>query len=75
MATILFLAADPVSTTRLALGREMREIAHRPRAAPRGGALEVKQEWAVHVGDLQKCLLRHRSHLRVVHFSGHGSRC
>ncbi|WP_437969798.1 NB-ARC domain-containing protein [Sorangium sp. So ce260] len=73
MATILFLAADPVGATRLALGREAREIAHRLRAAPRGGALEVKQEWAVRVGDLQACLLRHQAHLRVIHFSGQGS--
>jgi hypothetical protein len=71
MPTLLFLGADPSRTTRLALGREMREITHRIRAAPRGGVLDVRQEWAVQVSDLQECLLRHGP--EIVHFSGQGS--
>jgi hypothetical protein len=71
MPTILFLAADPVSTTRLALGEEMREIDRRLQASPQRGALSVQQAWAVRIDDLQQCLLRHKP--QIVHFSGQGS--
>jgi hypothetical protein len=71
MATILFLGANPSDTTRLALDREAREIAHRLRATPQGHEVRFAQEWAVRAEDLQDYLLRHKPDL--VHFSGHGS--
>lgn len=67
---ILFLGANPSTTTHLALGDEVREIMQRLRAAHQGEQFELVQEWAVRVGDLQQALLRHRP--QIVHFSGHG---
>ncbi|MDI1479268.1 pentapeptide repeat-containing protein [Polyangium sp. y55x31] len=67
---ILFLGANPSDTTRLALGREVREIMQRLRGTHEGERFEIVQEWAVRVGDLQAALLRHRP--QIVHFSGHG---
>ncbi|MDC3981473.1 pentapeptide repeat-containing protein [Polyangium jinanense] len=67
---ILFLGANPSDTTRLALGREVREITQRLRATHEGERFEIVQEWAVRVSDLQAALLRHRP--QIVHFSGHG---
>ncbi|WP_282421619.1 pentapeptide repeat-containing protein [Polyangium sp. 15x6] len=67
---ILFLGANPSDTTRLALGREVREITERLHATPEGERFEIVQAWAVRVSDLQAALLRHRP--QVVHFSGHG---
>lgn len=70
-ATILFLGANPSDTTRLALGKEVREIEQRLRSAELRDAFKVEQAWAVRAADLQECLLRHRP--AIVHFSGHGS--
>jgi hypothetical protein len=69
--TILFLAANPSDSTRLALADESREIAQRLRATPHGAQFRFEQEWAVRPEDLQSCLLRHKPD--IVHFSGHGS--
>jgi hypothetical protein len=70
-ATILFLAANPSSTTRLALDRESREIDQRLRGADLRDAFRIEQAWAVRGEDLQERLLRHRP--AIAHFSGHGS--
>ncbi|MDI3287808.1 pentapeptide repeat-containing protein [Polyangium sp. 15x6] len=67
---ILFLGANPSDTTRLALGREVREITDRLHGTPEGERFEIVQAWAVRVSDLQAALLRHRP--QIVHFSGHG---
>src|SRR5262249_8020227 len=68
---VLFLGANPSDETRLALAREVREITLLLRATPHGSKFEFIQEWAVRVGDLQGCLMRHKPD--VVHLSGHGS--
>jgi len=68
--TILFLAANPAATDRLAIDREIREIAQRLRATPHGHLFDIAQEWALRREDLQAALLRHRP--TIVHFSGHG---
>ncbi|WP_437521551.1 HEAT repeat domain-containing protein [Sorangium sp. So ce726] len=70
-ATLLFLGANPSSTTRLALDREAREIGQRLRASELRDAFRLEQAWAVRATDLQECLLRYRP--TIVHFSGHGS--
>lgn len=67
---ILFLGANPSDTTRLALGREVREITRRLRSSGQAERFEFVQEWAVRVSDLHEALLRHRP--QIVHFSGHG---
>jgi hypothetical protein len=69
--TILFLAANPSDTARIAIDREAREIDRRLLSARRRDAFRIEQAQAVRAADLQECLLRHRP--EIVHFSGHGS--
>jgi CHAT domain-containing protein len=68
---ILFLAANPVDTEALRLDEEMRAIDGALREAEFRDRFEVRQQWAVRIGDLQEALLRHRPD--IVHFSGHGT--
>jgi hypothetical protein len=68
---ILFLAANPVDTDPLRLDEEIRAIDEALRKAEFRDRFEIRQQWAVRVGDLQEALLRHKPD--VVHFSGHGA--
>ncbi len=70
-AIILFLAANPSTTTRLRLDEEVRAIDQALRQADYRDQFDLEQHWAVRVADLQELLLRHQPH--IVHFSGHGS--
>lgn len=67
---VLFLAANPVDKTRLALDREFRAISERVRTSRYRDRVELHSEWAVRPRDLQDKLLWHQPH--IVHFSGHG---
>jgi hypothetical protein len=69
--TVLFLAANPSTTTRLRLDEEVRAIDQALRQANYREQFDLRQHWAVRVADLQELLLRHQPH--IVHFSGHGS--
>ncbi|MCP4539780.1 MAG: PQQ-binding-like beta-propeller repeat protein [Chloroflexi bacterium] len=71
MIKILFLAANPTDTTQLRLDAEIRAIDQALRQAEFRDHFDIKQHWAVHVGDIQELFLRHQPH--IVHFSGHGS--
>ena len=68
---ILFLAANPIDTQPLRLDEEMRAIDRALREAEFRDRFEVKQQWAVRIGDLQEALLRYQPD--IVHFSGHGT--
>ena len=68
---ILFLAANPLDTEPLRLEEEMWAIDEALRKSEYRDRFEIRQQWAVRVGDLQEALLRHRPD--IVHFSGHGS--
>jgi hypothetical protein len=68
---ILFLGANPSNLTERALGRELREIGERLRAAELGDRFDLEVASAVRASDLQQCLLMHKP--TIVHFSGHGS--
>ena len=68
---ILFLGANPSNMTERALGRELREIGERLRAADMGDRFDLAPASAARASDLQQCLLVHRP--TIVHFSGHGS--
>lgn len=70
-ATILFLAANPSGSTKLALDTECRAIREKIRSSDHPGSLEFRSEWAVRPDDLLQYLNEFRPH--VVHFSGHGS--
>lgn len=68
---ILFLAANPQSTTQLGLDEEIRAIAQKIRASDYRDSLELVSVWAVRPDDLLQYLNEHKPH--IVHFSGHGS--
>ena len=67
----LFLAANPTSTSRLAIDEEMRAIEQKFRAAEHRDAVVFQSAWAVRPDDLLQMLNQHQPH--IVHFSGHGS--
>lgn len=68
---VLFLAANPVDTTPLRLGEEVRTIDERLREGTLRDRIHIDQQWATRLADLSQALLRHQPH--IVHFSGHGS--
>ena len=68
---ILFLAANPLEMPRLRLDKQIRVIDEKLRLSELRDKFELRQYWAVRVGDLQGYLLRHQPD--IVHFSGHGS--
>jgi CHAT domain-containing protein len=70
-STILFLAASPDGTQKLALDREAREIRSKIRAADHRDSLVFHTEWAVRPDDLLQYLNELRP--QAVHFSGHGT--
>jgi hypothetical protein len=72
VVTILFLAANPVETTRLKLDHEVSQIDERIRRAELRDLFDLKPHLAVRVDQIPSLLLRHRP--TIVHFSGHGSR-
>ncbi len=68
---ILFLSANPTSTSRLGLDEEIRAITEKIRASEHRDLVEVVSYWAVRPDDLLQALNEHQPH--VIHFSGHGS--
>ena len=68
---VLYVAANPLDTSRLRLDEEIHQIEDRLRGAPLSRSIEVSSAWAVRVDDLARTV-RARSP-GVVHFSGHGS--
>lgn len=68
---ILFLAANPKGTKRLALDQEFREIRDKVRRSKYRDRLALSSDWAVRPDDLIQLLNERSPH--VIHFSGHGS--
>lgn len=71
MARILFLAVNPKGTPSVRLDEEIRTIEQRIRLAEMRDLFDVKQEWALQTGDLQRVLLQHKP--EIVHFAGLGT--
>ena len=67
---LLFLAANPLGSSRLCLDEESRAIEEKIRASKYRDLIALKTRWAVRAQDLQQILLQ--DHPTVVHFSGHG---
>lgn len=69
---ILFLAASPGDSTRLALDMECAAIEHELRLTLGRDDFEFRSKWAVDIDEM----MRHLNECRptIVHFSGHGSR-
>ncbi len=68
--TILILAANPLSTSRLRLDQEVREIEEGLQRAPQGAQFRLVQKWAVRQRDFYRAILEHQP--QIVHFCGHG---
>lgn len=69
---ILFLSANPWTTSRILVDEEAREIFERIQEGPYRERFELHKHAATRAIDLQRLLLMHRPH--IVHFSGHGSK-
>lgn len=75
--TLLFVAANPSDSTRLALDEEARDVERTIQQARgsigvgQGTTLTFKSAWATRAQDLLHVLNQHRPD--IVHFSGHGS--
>ncbi len=69
--TILFLAANPLDTDRLALDEECAAIERELRMTSGRDDFDFRSKWAVSVDEL----MRHLNELQpaILHFSGHGS--
>jgi hypothetical protein len=68
---ILFLSANPWTTSRILVDEEAREIFERLQEGPYRSHFELFNHAAIRPIDLQRLLLFYRPH--IVHFSGHGS--
>ena len=69
---ILFLSANPWTTSRILVDEEAREIFERIQEGPYRSRFELYNHAATRPIDLQKLLLFYRPH--IVHFSGHGNK-
>jgi hypothetical protein len=67
---ILFLAANPVGTSRVDLDKECAAIERELQMAPHGGDFEFRSKWAVDVDEMARHLIELDP--VIVHFSGHG---
>jgi len=67
---ILFLSANPWTTSRILVDEEARESFDRIQEGPYREKFEWHQHTATRPADLQKLLLMYRP--QIVHFSGHG---
>ena len=68
---LLFLAADPNETTRLALEEECAAIERELRMSTCRDDFEFRSKWAMSVDDVMRVLNEVKP--TVIHFSGHGS--
>jgi WD40 repeat protein len=67
---ILILSANPITTPRLSLDEEIREIEEGLQRAKHRGQFKIESKFAVRLRDLRRALLDYEPH--IVHFSGHG---
>lgn len=68
--TILFLAANPISTHQLRLDEEIREIEAGLQRSRYRDRFILQQRWALRPMDLRRALLECKP--QIVHFAGHG---
>src|ERR1043166_6997506 len=69
---ILFLSANPWTTSRILVDEEAREIFDKLQEGPHRDRFELFKHAATRPIDLQRLLLMYEPH--IVHFSGHGSK-
>jgi hypothetical protein len=68
---ILFLAANPIGTSRLRLDQEVREITEGLWRSRQRDHFFLNQRWAVRAQDIRRAILDDRP--QIVHFAGHGT--
>lgn len=68
---ILFLAANPSGTTRLALDEECAAIERELRMTPGRDDFDFRSKWAVSIDEMMRYLNEWKP--LIIHFSGHGS--
>lgn len=68
---ILFLAANPKSTTQLRLDKELREIDESLRRGKNRDQFSLTSRWAVRIEDFYRAVLDVEP--KIIHFAGHGS--
>lgn len=69
---ILFLSANPWTTSRIRVDEEAREIFEKLQEGPHRNKFELYKHEAIRPIDLQRLLMMYEPH--IVHFSGHGSK-
>jgi hypothetical protein len=69
---ILFLSANPWTTSRILVDEEAREIFEKIQEGPFRSQFEFQKHAATRPIDLQRLLMLHQPH--IVHFSGHGTK-
>lgn len=67
---ILFLSANPGTTSRIRVDQEIREISEKLEEGGAGERFELAKYPALRPGDLPRLLMKYKPH--IVHFSGHG---
>src|SRR6185503_9929011 len=69
---ILFLSANPWTTSRILVDEEAREVFERLQEASFRDSFALYNHAAIRPSDVQRVLMIYRAH--IVHFSGHGSK-
>ncbi|HVQ38901.1 MAG TPA: CHAT domain-containing protein [Pyrinomonadaceae bacterium] len=69
---ILFLSANPWTTSRILVDEEAREVFERIQEGPYRDRFELYRHTAIRTADLQRLLLMYKPN--IVHFSGHASK-
>lgn len=69
---ILFLSANPWTTSRILVDKEAREIHEKLEEGPHRDRFELVKHAAIRPGDLQRLLMKYQPN--IVHFSCHGSK-
>ncbi len=68
--TILFLASNPMTTDRLRLDAESRNIRERIQRSDYRDSIQFETRWAVRVSDILQAI--NETNPTIIHFSGHG---
>lgn len=69
--TVLFLAANPITTSRLGLDEEVRSIQEKIRLSKYRNSIRFESRWAVCASDILQAI--NETNPTIVHFSGHGA--
>lgn len=69
--TILFMASNPIDTSRLRLDEEVRSIQEKIRLSDYRDSVSFESRWAVRSSDILQAI--NETNPTIIHFSGHGA--